>query len=53
MSKDKDANPMRKIKIDKLVINCCVGGEGGETVNKAAKVLSVLNTVNYPGSLWF
>lgn len=34
-------NKMRKIQIDKLVINCCVG-ESGDKLTKAAKVLKDL-----------
>lgn len=41
MNREKESNVMRKIKIDKVVINCCVGGQGSEAVQKAAKVLSV------------
>ena len=37
-SKDKANNPMRKIKIEKLVINCCTG-ESGDALAKATKVL--------------
>jgi large subunit ribosomal protein L11e len=33
---------MRKIKIDKLIINCCVG-EAGDKLTKAAKVLRDLS----------
>lgn len=40
--KSKEDNPMRKIVIDKLVINCCVG-EGGDKLTKAAKVLRDLS----------
>lgn len=38
--KDRTENKMRTIRIEKLIINCSVG-EGGDKVNKAAKVLSV------------
>ena len=38
--KDRAENKMRNIRIEKLIINCSVG-ESGDTVNKAAKVLSV------------
>ena len=40
--RSKEDNPMRKIVIDKLVINCCVG-EGGDKLTKAAKVLKDLS----------
>ena len=40
--KSKDDNPMRKIQIEKLVINCCVG-EAGDKLTKAAKVLRDLS----------
>jgi len=40
--KDKSDNPMRKIVVDKLVINCCVG-EGGDKLTKAIKVLRDLS----------
>lgn len=38
----KADNKMRRIQIDKLVINCCVG-EAGDKLTKAAKVLKDLS----------
>jgi large subunit ribosomal protein L11e len=38
---DKSGNVMRNLKIDKLVINCCVG-ESGDRLTRAAKVLEQL-----------
>lgn len=38
--KDTKENPMRNIRVEKLIINCSVG-EPGDKVNKAAKVLKV------------
>lgn len=38
----KADNTMRKIRIDKLIINCCVG-EAGDKLTKAAKVLKDLS----------
>lgn len=38
--KDTKENPMRAVRIEKLIINCSVG-ESGDKVNKAAKVLKV------------
>jgi len=35
------ANPMKTLKIDKLIINCCVG-ESGDRLTRAAKVLEQL-----------
>jgi large subunit ribosomal protein L11e len=39
--KEKFENKMREVKIEKLVINCCVG-ESGDRLTKAAKVLEDL-----------
>ena len=39
--KEKFENKMREIKIEKLVVNCCVG-ESGDRLTKAAKVLEDL-----------
>ena len=41
MAEDKLKNPMRGLKIDKLIINCCVG-ESGDRLTRAAKVLEQL-----------
>jgi len=41
MSDDKKVNPMRDIKIDKLILNCCVG-ESGDRLTRAARVLEQL-----------
>ena len=40
-AQDKLKNPMRKLKVDKLIINCCVG-ESGDRLTRAAKVLEQL-----------
>ena len=40
-TKDSKENPMRNIRVEKLIINCSVG-EPGDKVSKAAKVLKVI-----------
>eukprot|EP01034_Spumella_vulgaris_P043906 gene43906-54557_t len=41
MSADKSKNVNKQLKIDKLIINCCVG-ESGDRLTRAAKVLEQL-----------
>jgi len=41
MAEETKANVMRDIKVDKLILNCCVG-ESGDRLTRAARVLEQL-----------
>mmetsp|Transcript_27760 Transcript_27760/g.42524 ORF Transcript_27760/g.42524 Transcript_27760/m.42524 type:complete len:179 (-) Transcript_27760:51-587(-) len=41
MASDDKKNPMRDVKVDKLILNCCVG-ESGDRLTRAARVLEQL-----------
>ena len=40
-AEEKTKHPLRVLKVDKLIINCCVG-ESGDRLTRAAKVLEQL-----------
>ena len=41
MATEGKKNPMKDIKVDKLILNCCVG-ESGDRLTRAARVLEQL-----------
>jgi large subunit ribosomal protein L11e len=41
MAEEGKVNPMREVRVDKLIINCCVG-ESGDRLTRAARVLEQL-----------
>lgn len=41
MAEEAKTNPMKDIKVDKLILNCCVG-ESGDRLTRAARVLEQL-----------
>lgn len=45
-SDKKASNPMRDIRVSKLVLNCCVG-ESGDKLQKAAKVRNMSRIIVY------